>query len=541
MRSQRGFVLACALIGTLALAGSAAADTDIQGNLARSAGPRRPLREARADRRAEVRRQGAPRRRGVERVRHAVVARAARRGPGREGPRRDAGAARAGVAAIATGRCSAWLARRASHRSATRAGRERHPRHHAAPDARRARRVRRRSRDHRRREGRERVEGRVRASTISGDETLAAGREAVRRPGVAARGDNVGHNLAGPGHPHRHAQARPRPGLEGPARRRPLRRPALAPVAFPTVSRGYVPAFETLVLDTRRPSRPRTACSSTPAAAPCSPARTSSTTRGDDAGRPRRPTTPTPSTARCRAQDGAATRTRARSPSPPATASARSTCFANADPPGERHRPPALRTARARSPQADTVRTPERIRYAPAGGSPGRLHGRGLRVRGRQRAGRAAHLHRHVRARRLRPAGAVHRALACVHGQPAADALAHDPWNNPSTDTRQNWCWEQSTTPSDCDRVVGNPASRAPWDFDPQTERADLHDARQQRAHGRVVAGRQPARAPDQFQPFERRPRLHVPVDERVVHEDCNPARRRPASRSARASTSPRR
>jgi hypothetical protein len=32
MRLQRGFVLACALTGTLALAGSAAADTDIQGN-----------------------------------------------------------------------------------------------------------------------------------------------------------------------------------------------------------------------------------------------------------------------------------------------------------------------------------------------------------------------------------------------------------------------------------------------------------------------------------------------------------------------------
>ena len=32
MRSQRGFVLACALTGTLALAGSAMADTDIQGN-----------------------------------------------------------------------------------------------------------------------------------------------------------------------------------------------------------------------------------------------------------------------------------------------------------------------------------------------------------------------------------------------------------------------------------------------------------------------------------------------------------------------------
>ena len=32
MRSQRGFVLVCAVTGTLALAGSALADTDVQGN-----------------------------------------------------------------------------------------------------------------------------------------------------------------------------------------------------------------------------------------------------------------------------------------------------------------------------------------------------------------------------------------------------------------------------------------------------------------------------------------------------------------------------
>ena len=32
MRAQRGFMLACALTGTLAVAGSAVADTDIQGD-----------------------------------------------------------------------------------------------------------------------------------------------------------------------------------------------------------------------------------------------------------------------------------------------------------------------------------------------------------------------------------------------------------------------------------------------------------------------------------------------------------------------------
>ncbi len=52
---------------------------------------------------------------------------------------------------------------------------------------------------------------------------------------------------------------------------------------------------------------------------------------------------------------------------------------------------------------------------------------------------------------------------------PPLATLAQDPWNNPSTDTRENLCWKQSTTPGDCDRVVGNLASRSPWDFDPAT------------------------------------------------------------------------
>ncbi|HKE78237.1 MAG TPA: M36 family metallopeptidase, partial [Solirubrobacteraceae bacterium] len=50
---------------------------------------------------------------------------------------------------------------------------------------------------------------------------------------------------------------------------------------------------------------------------------------------------------------------------------------------------------------------------------------------------------------------------------PPLNALPSDPWNNPSTDTRVEMCWKQSTTPSDCDTVVGNLASRSPWDFSP--------------------------------------------------------------------------
>jgi extracellular elastinolytic metalloproteinase len=40
------------------------------------------------------------------------------------------------------------------------------------------------------------------------------------------------------------------------------------------------------------------------------------------------------------------------------------------------------------------------------------------------------------------------------------------PWNYPSTDTRQVWCWDVA---AGCDRIVGNTASRAPWDFDVRT------------------------------------------------------------------------
>jgi hypothetical protein len=37
------------------------------------------------------------------------------------------------------------------------------------------------------------------------------------------------------------------------------------------------------------------------------------------------------------------------------------------------------------------------------------------------------------------------------------------PWGHPSTDTREAWCWRSAPG---CDRVVGNLASRSPWDYD---------------------------------------------------------------------------
>jgi hypothetical protein len=37
------------------------------------------------------------------------------------------------------------------------------------------------------------------------------------------------------------------------------------------------------------------------------------------------------------------------------------------------------------------------------------------------------------------------------------------PWGHPSTDTRKTWCWRSAPG---CDIVVGNLASRSPWDYD---------------------------------------------------------------------------
>ncbi len=45
-----------------------------------------------------------------------------------------------------------------------------------------------------------------------------------------------------------------------------------------------------------------------------------------------------------------------------------------------------------------------------------------------------------------------------------------DPWGRPATDIRETWCWRGTANPAECDRVVGNLASRAPWDHDLATD-----------------------------------------------------------------------
>jgi uncharacterized repeat protein (TIGR01451 family) len=55
---------------------------------------------------------------------------------------------------------------------------------------------------------------------------------------------------------------------------------------------------------------------------------------------------------------------------------------------------------------------------------------------------------------------------------PLLGTVVGTPWNIPSTDIRERWCWDsvvQGTPIAGCDREVQNLASRVPWDYNPVT------------------------------------------------------------------------
>ena len=226
MRSQRGFALACALTGTLALAGSAAADTDIQGN--QNGLPDLDVRTGKlaptAAQRTDARDLGAQ----VAWNQFGTPSSLVRAG----------GALGATVQGSSATRRRARLAVEqplalppdldAGHGAGQRqrAGRRRHSRRDAAPDDRRARRLGRRHGHHRRDQGRQRLEGRL--GVVVAQRRPDARRQGppARRPGLAGGCCQRRPRQVAGAHRAPARQGRPRPGLEGPARRRPGRRPA---------------------------------------------------------------------------------------------------------------------------------------------------------------------------------------------------------------------------------------------------------------------------------------------------------------------------
>jgi extracellular elastinolytic metalloproteinase len=116
---------------------------------------------------------------------------------------------------------------------------------------------------------------------------------------------------------------------------------------------------------------------------------------------------------------------------------------------------------------ADSVFTPERFRYEPAGGvPPGDYYVRVCTFVG---GGVPPEPRTYTGTLTLDDTPAPQPYWARWSTTPSSFPLGleQDPWNRPSTDTRQIWCWRAAPG---CDRVVSNLASRAPWDHDLKTD-----------------------------------------------------------------------
>jgi extracellular elastinolytic metalloproteinase len=113
---------------------------------------------------------------------------------------------------------------------------------------------------------------------------------------------------------------------------------------------------------------------------------------------------------------------------------------------------------------ADTLFSPEQFHYEPAGGVPQGdyfvqtcdFNGDGPWQTPRTYSG-------HLTVDDSPPPPPYLARWKAFPANPPLATLDFYPWNNPGTDTRQTWCWRSAPG---CDRVVGNLASRAPWDFD---------------------------------------------------------------------------
>ena len=172
-----------------------------------------------------------------------------RRRARRQDRRRDGGGRGPHMARAQQGAVQAELDREPRAGERLQAGRHRRPRGEPAPDVRRARRLRRRARDPRRHEGR-RLEGRLRHLD---DQRRRDARRRSRSSRRSRRGSGPPRTSA------RRARCARSTALAPPSRSRAAGRASSVAgiadvqrtraVAFPTVADGFVPAFETLVVD----------------------------------------------------------------------------------------------------------------------------------------------------------------------------------------------------------------------------------------------------------------------------------------------------
>ena len=300
-------------------------------------------------------------------------------------------------------------------------------------------------------------------------------------------------------------------------------------VAFPTVGRGFVPAYETIVLDTEgtEPSAYRTYVDARDGAvlareslvhnaadAPAGPSEASAAAPAAAAAA----VAPVAFTGELPATDGGCA---GRHGPYPAGAGVRAIdVYANADVPAQDI---VLRLYRGDTlvAQADTLTTPERIRYAPAAGVPAGDYfvqvcefGDGTPpVEPRTYSGT-------ITVDDSAPPSPFTARWRDFPGTPLHNTLTSDPWNNPDTDTREDWCWKQGATAADCDEIVGNLAARAPWDHDAKANTATYttlgNNARSQESW------RAPG-VPSGFRPTSPTRDYAFPWTDAWSNADCNP------------------
>ena len=120
---------------------------------------------------------------------------------------------------------------------------------------------------------------------------------------------------------------------------------------------------------------------------------------------------------------------------------------------------------------ADTLFSPEQFHWEPAGGVPAGSYT--IRVCDFDNAGTPADPNEPWAAPRTYtgtlkgdaspPPPAYLARWKVFPANPELYTVQGFPWNFPDTDTRETWCWRPATG---CDRVIGNLASRGPWDHD---------------------------------------------------------------------------
>ena len=109
---------------------------------------------------------------------------------------------------------------------------------------------------------------------------------------------------------------------------------------------------------------------------------------------------------------------------------------------------------------------------------------------------------------------------------PLGGTLARDPWNVPDTDVREHWCWTRTSGPAaDCDEVVGNLASRSPWDHDVKanvsTGTTFGNNALAAESWGKEPEEGEPE--PPLFHPTSRTRDYSYPFTDAWNNADCNP------------------